>query len=241
MRTLAEIALAEGWVDAARLRAAEAEAARLGGRLALALVELGHVREGTLVRALCRHYRFPAVDLGSKAVDASVLDLVPREIAMKHRCLPLLRSGRGSNERLFLGVDDPTNAKAVEEVQFCTCLEVRPVLVGPQQLDAALTRYYGAATAPAAAHGGFEEIALTQGDTAPLLPGSADFAALAPAEPIAEPEPAPPRAARPREVPTRRILQALTRVLLDKGVLTRDELLREVQALAGREDDEDAA
>ncbi len=242
-RTLAEIALAEGWVDAAQLRAAEVEAARLGGRLGLALVQLGHVREGTLVRALCRGHRCPAVDLTSKAVDETVIDLVPREIAVKHRCLPLLRSGHGTREVLFLGVEDPANQQAVDEVKFCTCLDVRAVVVGPVQLEAALVRYYGTAASAPAELIRFEEIALTQGDTAPLLSGITEAQDLVvTAEEVGEPEAQrAPAGLPPRDVPTRRILQALTRVLLEKGVFTREELMREVRTIRDGENDDSSA
>jgi len=44
-------------------------------------------------------------------------------------------------------------------------------------------------------------------------------------------------ARRAGEVPTRRILHGLVQVLIDKGVLTREELVAEVKALARREGD----
>ena len=53
----------------------------------------------------------------------------------------------------------------------------------------------------------------------------------------APPASAPAAPARPAgEVPTRRILQALTQLLVDKGVLTRDELVAQVKALSPRDD-----
>ncbi|MBW2313297.1 MAG: hypothetical protein JRH10_03825 [Deltaproteobacteria bacterium] len=70
-------------------------------------------------------------------------------------------------------------------------------------------------------------------DAAGLLQNDSDDAA-APLQSESESEPpAPTRLAG--EVPTRRILQALTQVLVEKGVMTRDELVAQVKVLAERD------
>ncbi len=43
--------------------------------------------------------------------------------------------------------------------------------------------------------------------------------------------PPPPPSGKPKDVPTRQILQAMTRLLIEKGVITREELMAEIREL----------
>jgi hypothetical protein len=242
---LGDALMAEGLVDDFQLRAALGEQARWGNRLGETLVRMGFVPEAELVRVLARLLRVPAVDLAGKAIEPPILDLVPQALAEKYQCIPLFTKRQGGVELLYLGMDDPTNLTAVDDVSFRTGFGVRPVLIGPVQLREAIAAYYHGDGSPPGSEAGISEAPVVPGDTAPVLPeeGRAveEAWSLEPEEPPPQPavDPAPvsqepvevPPAPKPRDVPTRQILQAVTRLLVEKGVLRREELLERIRSV----------
>jgi type IV pilus assembly protein PilB len=78
-----------------------------------------------------------SVEFGIPLFDASALDLsqaatklVAEELIQKHAILPLFRRGN----RLFVGISDPTNTRALDELKFATNLAVEPILVDEETL-----------------------------------------------------------------------------------------------------------
>lgn len=222
---LGEHLIAEGVLGEAQLQAALAEQVRSGGRLGEILLGLGFLAEEELVRALTRCFGLPGVDLAGKRIDPEVVDLLPAALAEKHRLLPLFRKRDARGEVLYVGTDDPGNRIALHEASVASRRRLQPVVVGPRQLSEALDLYYREeaaeeSTAPALKvpgdlHG--------PGDTAPLVPVEGEV---------------PVAATRPHDVQTRQILRAVVKLLIEKGVLTRREVLEAVHALedsAGRD------
>jgi type IV pilus assembly protein PilB len=78
-----------------------------------------------------------SVEFGIPLFDANVLDLaqaatklVSEELVLKHMILPLFKRGN----RLFIGISDPTNTRALDEIKFATNLTVEPILVDEETL-----------------------------------------------------------------------------------------------------------
>jgi hypothetical protein len=226
---LGEHLIAEGLLGEAQLQAALAEQVRSGGRLGEILLRMGFLAEAELVRALTRCFGLPGVDLSGKRVDAEVIDLLPAALAEKHHLLPLFRKRDARGEVLYVGTADPGNRAALHEASVASGRRVQPGVVGPRHPRDALVLYYrGEPTEESTA----PEVDVptdlhAPGDTAPLVAGDGEAS-----------QPAPPR---PRDVPTRQILRALVKLLIDKGVLTRREMLEAVHALdprGGRDGDD---
>tara|TARA_R110002020_G_scaffold112746_42_gene259492 strand:- start:10944 stop:12668 length:1725 start_codon:yes stop_codon:yes gene_type:complete len=87
-----------------------------------------------------------AIEFGMPLFDAAALDLnqaatklVSEELINKHQALPLFKRGN----RLFVGISDPTNTRALDEIKFAANLTVEPILVDEDKLrktiDQALT------------------------------------------------------------------------------------------------------
>jgi hypothetical protein len=197
------------------------------------------------------------VRLQGKRIDPAVLALVPRDLAERHACVPLFTKQEAGVEVIYIGMEDPGDLTAMDELSFRTGLKVRPVIVAPTELWETLERSYGGvAEASRARPSGTPT---DPGDTAPHFanPGSEtvdERDALLPRSWAPEPAPAP-RADGARErpedrsqedsrtpssgsgtsrVPTRSILRALTQLLLEKELIDREELLRRIQAVEER-------
>jgi hypothetical protein len=320
-RRLGQILVEAGMIDDFQLRSALSDQKRWGRPLGVTLLKLGFMEEDELVRVLSRQLDVPIVDLQGKRIAPAALSALSIQIAEKARCIPLFQRDDGGRTVLYLGMEDPTDLSVLDDLAFRTGMEIRPVLVGPNQLTDAIERHYNALE-----WDGEDEdepevgMAAEPGDTAPMVfkpdevapettlgpevlepapapaeapPGEAEFTLEAPAPepPPAEPElvdfsqddfgpldtgevsppsrdlgpefitdgpvappptqappepepmpsareePAPPVDApreRPSEVPSRTILRAVTKLLVEKGIFERHELvavIRELQEL----------
>jgi type IV pilus assembly protein PilB len=79
-----------------------------------------------------------SIEFGMPLFDPSVMDpgqsairLVKDELLQKHHVLPLFKRGG----RLFVGVSDPTNTAALDEIKFHTNLLVEPILVDEETIQ----------------------------------------------------------------------------------------------------------
>jgi type IV pilus assembly protein PilB len=213
-----------------------ARAARAGGSLVYQLVR-GGAPEAEVVAALGRALRLPTVNLRGKRVDPEVLALVPRDVAERYGCLPLFVKQEGGSRVLFLGVEDPTDEALADDVSFRVGLRVRPVVVGALQLRAMLRAGAPAAppVEPPEPDAPPARAALVPAtDTDPIVDGAAGAEAAVGS--VSDATPALP-VGKPRDVPTRDILRAVTRLLIDKDVFTRAELLEAVSALRAEGDE----
>ena len=84
---------------------------RLARPLGITLVRMGLLDEEALVRTLARQLKLPIAWLRGKWVEQDVLDLVPVELALKHRCLPLTVSDDGRGKALHLAMQDPVRSR----------------------------------------------------------------------------------------------------------------------------------
>ena len=107
-----------------------------GGSLVAHLVanELGDPRQ--IAIAAAHEFGVPLLDLDALELDLDVVKLVSEKLLNKHRVLPLLLRGK----RLYVGVADPTNLQALDDIKFQTSLRVEPVVVDQDKLLAHVGR-----------------------------------------------------------------------------------------------------
>ena len=139
---LGEMLLAKGLIDEKQLDAALDEQRRWGKRLGMTLVLMGFLEEETLIRTLAAQLKLPVARIRGKRVNAEVVELVPVELAEKHRCLPLFVKLQDGSRELFLAMEDPSDLDAQGELGFRIGFRIRPVLVAPTELEDALQRHY---------------------------------------------------------------------------------------------------
>jgi len=96
--------------------------------------QLGDAR--AIAIAASHEFGVPLLDLDAVEVDLDVVRLVDEKLLQKHRVLPLMQRGK----RLYIGVADPTNLHALDEIKFQTTLRAEPIVVEQDKLDTAVTR-----------------------------------------------------------------------------------------------------
>jgi type IV pilus assembly protein PilB len=95
------------------------------------LITAGAAKARDIAIAASTEFGVPLYDLDSHLVDLDIVKLVQDKLLQKHRCLPLYRRGK----RLFLGVADPTNLHAIDEIKFQTGLGIEAVVVEDDKLQ----------------------------------------------------------------------------------------------------------
>jgi len=81
--------------------------------------------------AASHEFGVPLLDLDAIDVDLETIRSVDQKLLNKHRVIPLILRGK----RLFLGVADPTDLQAIDEIKFQTGLRVDPVVVEQDKLE----------------------------------------------------------------------------------------------------------
>ncbi|HXK24197.1 MAG TPA: hypothetical protein VMS55_16125 [Myxococcota bacterium] len=139
---IGELLVAAGVIEPDVLEMAlEKQRAQGGGRLGGILVRMGALDEELLVRTVARQLELPVAWLRGKQVKPEVLSQLPREIALRHRCLPVMIDRKGP-ETLLVAIEDPSDTSALDEVAIAAGRPVRVVLASPSELDDALARHY---------------------------------------------------------------------------------------------------
>ncbi len=100
------------------------------------LIAAGAAKARDIAIAASTEFGVPLYDLDSHQVDLDILKLVQDKLLQKHRCLPLYRRGK----RLFLGVADPTNLHAIDEIKFQTGMGIEAVVVEDDKLQKAIDK-----------------------------------------------------------------------------------------------------
>jgi len=214
---IGEFLLLEGLIDETQLAIALAEQRQWGNRVGIELVRLGYLSEEDLIRTLGRQLGLPIVRLAGKRVSSEILDLVPQSLAEKHRCIPLFVRDEGKQRVLQLAVEDPADVALLDDLQFALDMDFTPVLVTPTDLDDALQRHY---------RGGTEQAGVEPID-------DAVFSSRASQEPLSKkPEPTgDASSSRVPAVPPAVMLRVLAQLLVEKGVIDREELVERIDQL----------
>ncbi|BFM06247.1 type IV-A pilus assembly ATPase PilB [Halioxenophilus aromaticivorans] len=95
------------------------------------------VAAAKIAQAAGDEFGTPVFDLSTLRPEAMPRKLVDAKLLHKHHALPLFKRGN----RLFIGIADPTNLQAIDEIKFNTGLSTDAVLVESDKLQKALEAY----------------------------------------------------------------------------------------------------
>src|SRR5215469_10243564 len=121
----------DGVVDEAIMQAALQAAAERKTSFITQLTLAGNAKARDIAVAASSEYGVPVLDLEALSIDLDAVRAVSDKLLAKHRLLPLFRRGK----RLFIGVADPTNLHALDEIKFQTGLAVEAIVVEDDKLQ----------------------------------------------------------------------------------------------------------
>jgi hypothetical protein len=111
-----------------------------GGRVGSLWVEMGILEEKDLLEALCSQQKAKPVKASQlKAVTKATLDLIPVKVAVRYKCIPLVKEGR----RLTVAMASPNDLLTLDELAFITGCVIEPLLATERTILNALEAFYG--------------------------------------------------------------------------------------------------
>src|SRR5487761_506563 len=126
----------DGVVEEAAMLEAMNAARERNGNIVTQLVSSGAASARDIAVAASNEFGVPLFDLDAINPDVETVRLVSDKLIAKPRVLPLFRRGK----RLFLGVSDPTNLHAIDEIKFQTTLGIEAVVVEEDKLQKAIDK-----------------------------------------------------------------------------------------------------
>jgi type IV pilus assembly protein PilB len=112
-----------------------------GGPIGGILVDLGYIDKQTLTLALAFQAGMEYVELESVEVDDSVIKLIPAQMANSYKVIPVAYE-QGANA-LTVALASADNFRAIDDLRTLMGFNVIARITRPEQLDAALAKYYG--------------------------------------------------------------------------------------------------
>jgi hypothetical protein len=201
-----------------------------GGRLGEALISLRIVTEDKLLAALKYHLGLPVVHLEQISVPPEVIRLMPKETAKKYKAVPVKVGEVGGKKTLFVAMDNPLDLTAIEEIQFAAGLKVQPVLAREKGLLYGLSHFYDIDVGFIRPKG--QDMPYEVGEEAMTIIRSGEEVQIddrpvqrtQPYEETPVDRPRPEEAGPSAEPSEKKVLQALIRLLIEKGYISIDEL-----------------
>lgn len=228
-KRIGEVLKESGLIDDFQLEAALSHQRNWGGKLGAILVEMGFVREEDIARVLAERLHVPCVELFDPPISPAVLKILKPDTAKKYTVIPARKEG----EAVLIAMADPLDIKTLDELRFITGLSVKPALASESDIKDAIRKYYDheevvrRVKAPVVFQPGHES------EPMDIIRESDRAAAAEPAEPAPLRQASP---ALPKEEPLRQELsgvklhvEALITLLLEKGLISRDELVRIIE------------
>ncbi|WP_243075261.1 GspE/PulE family protein [Microbacterium sp. SS28] len=136
MKGLAQTLVLTGAVRAAEMSAALAEVGE-GPELTQHLVSSRLVTEGQVAEAVALNTGHRYVELANLPLDPNVVALVPGTLCRKYSLIPIDKRG----DRLVVGILDPNDIVALDDVASVTDLFVEPVVVARDALEQMYERF----------------------------------------------------------------------------------------------------
>ena len=138
VKKLGELLVKENLISPEQLQKAIQEQQRHGGRLGTHLTRMGFVNDDDLAKFLSKQYGLPSVNLKSLEIDPEIIQLIPKELAKKHKIIPINRTG----STIIVAMVDPSNIFAIDDIKFHTGYNVEVVVATEKDIDEAFTKYY---------------------------------------------------------------------------------------------------
>jgi type IV pilus assembly protein PilB len=117
--------VSEGILPETDVRKAMSDSAAHKSTLAAWLLDQGLVDSARMTQIASAEFGMPMMDVAALNPATMPMDLISEALISKHQALPLFRRGK----RLFVGIADPMQSRALDEIKFNSNCMVEPILV----------------------------------------------------------------------------------------------------------------
>lgn len=137
-KLLGQILVEEGKITEEQLEKALELQKASNELLGYVLVHMGFVTDRDIIQAYSKQIDVPFVDLEDTQVNLDAVRLVPREVVLRHRIIPIKK-----NERLLtVAMVNPLNVFAVDDLRQITGLNIKSAIAPEKEILKAIDQYY---------------------------------------------------------------------------------------------------
>lgn len=135
---LGDLLVEAGLISEGQLGLALQEQKHTGKKVGRVLVDMGLVPENKLLTTLSKHLDIPFIEMRQFQLKQDVMQRLDESVARRFRCLLLADNADG----LLLGMADPLDLMAIDEVEKRLKKNVKPAIVREAELLATLDSVY---------------------------------------------------------------------------------------------------
>lgn len=201
-KRLGEMLTEAGLIDEFQLSSALGEQKQWGGRLASIIINMGFTDEKSVASILEKQLGEKYVSLENTEILPEVLSKMKVDMAEKYCVMPI----EFSNKELILAMSDPTDLDTIDELSFTLSVKIKPVLALESGIKKAIAKHYRGIISEGKKH---------KVDTKKL---SEEMQVMSHEK--TEPE---------RLFSPDTLIQILIEVLLEKGVITKEDLHEKIR------------
>ncbi len=136
---IGELLSKAGYITPSQLETAKKILKKNGGRLSTILRQLDYIDENTVFTFLSRQHNYPGVVIKNEPPSKDVLKLLPYQQAKEYMAFPLRMAGN----TLQITMTEPSDSKAVEELQNLVNKELSICVSTESDIVDAYIKYYG--------------------------------------------------------------------------------------------------
>ncbi len=133
---IAESLVASGVVGAEQMRGLTTQFGT-GAQLRAKILAEGIADDATIAQSLAQLAAVPFIDLKQEPLDAEVIGMIPAVLCRRYQLLPIRRTRR----HLLVGMLDPSDLNAIDDITTATGLSIQPAAVATDALELAFTRF----------------------------------------------------------------------------------------------------
>src|SRR3989338_3067170 len=137
-KLLGEFFVEAGLVTQDQIKQALEHQKKIGMRIGHALIDMGFIKEEDLIAVLGKQLGLPHIDISKYQDKPEVVNLIPERIARRYELIALDKVG----DTLTVGMVDPLNVFAIDEVQRITSCRVGPIVCTKSGIASAIDKYY---------------------------------------------------------------------------------------------------
>ena len=154
--------VSEGVLPEADVRKAVADSTQQKASLAAWLLDKGLVDSPRLTQVASAEFGMPMMDVSALNPATMPHNMISEALINKHQALPLFKRGK----RLFVGIADPMQSHALDEIKFNSNCMVEPILVERSQLVRVIENLLNTMSnaVPDMGGGDLDDLALESGD-----------------------------------------------------------------------------
>ncbi|UCG13742.1 MAG: type IV-A pilus assembly ATPase PilB [Deltaproteobacteria bacterium] len=138
VQKLGNFLVREGLISAQQLESALQEQKANGGMLGSHLVKMGFLEEAELMEFLSKQFGVPSTDPSKLDVDPEVIEMIPANIVMKYKIVPISLEG----QTLTIAMVEPSNIFIIDDIKFLTRKNIRVTVATESSIKLAMDRFY---------------------------------------------------------------------------------------------------